>query len=351
LAKQEIKHKDGAVRWQSPSNIALIKYWGKKENQIPMNPSLSLTLKTSLSDTHLIYTLGKKSNHPVSFDFSFSGNEKKDFEEKIGKFLTSLLSEMPFLDEYHLRIFSSNTSPHSAGIASSASAMSALALCLVSMERDLGILSEDFLSRASHIARLGSGSASRSLYGCFCAWGKTPEIPESSDLFAYELNFPYHPHFDNLGDAILIIHSGKKKVSSRAGHALMFQNPFANARFEQAKRHFSLLLEILKTGNTRSFFNLIESEALSLHAMMMTSNPAYFLLHPETMKVIEIIQYFREQSGAGLGFTLDAGPNVHLLYLKKDESMVKEFIRDELLSHCENGAGLDDGMGHGPKKL
>jgi len=154
------------ITWRSPSNIALIKYWGKTAGQIPSNPSISFSLQAAYTET-LIEFSGGHQDTGVSLDFRFEGKENPKFQKRIAAFIDSVTGYFPSLNGLHLHIESSNSFPHSSGIASSASAMSALALCLVSLEKKLNGKLEfmnDFHQKASYIARLGSGSASRSIY-------------------------------------------------------------------------------------------------------------------------------------------------------------------------------------------
>jgi len=162
------------VGWRSPSNIALIKYWGKAGWQIPMNPSLSFTLSNAYTETVLLFKKKKVKNKKIEFLYLFEGNENYEFSDHIKKYLNNILSEFPFLADYYFRFESKNSFPHSAGIASSASSMSALALCLCSIELQINktVDSLGFYQKASHTARMGSGSASRSVYGGFNAWEK-----------------------------------------------------------------------------------------------------------------------------------------------------------------------------------
>ena len=111
------------------------------------------------------------------------------------------------------------------------------------------------------------------------------------------------------------------------------------------------LLEILESGDLNSFIDLIESEALMLHAMMLTSTPSFILMKPGTLGTIEKIRRFREETGIFCCFTLDAGANVHLLYLEQDINKIQEFIDTELVVFCENGKYICDGIGNGPERI
>jgi diphosphomevalonate decarboxylase len=343
----------GTIAWRSPSNIALIKYWGKKGFQISSNPSISMTLSDSYTETLVKY---RPSQNPgkISFDFFFEGEKKPQFGQKISTFLEAISDIFPFLKNFHLEIHSSNTFPHSAGIASSASAMSALALCLCSMEQQIaGDINEndDFFQKASNIARIGSGSASRSIYGGFVTWGKIDSLPETSDFYASPLKTSINPIFQNLRDTILIINKKEKAVSSRAGHGLMENHPFAEARITQAYQNLDELSVFLTNGDFDGFVKIVENEALTLHALMMASNPGYLLLQSGTLNVIRKISNFRKQTRTNIVFTLDAGPNVHLLYPERETKTVKDFIKNELLTDCDENKIIDDKLGEGPKKL
>src|SRR5690606_3451821 len=129
--------KEGRVTWIAPSNIALVKYWGKREEQIPANPSLSFTLDTSRTTTTLKFSKAETPAKDPVFELYFEGNKKENFKPKIRTFFNRIKTYCPYLWEYELVINSENSFPHSSGIASSASGMSALALCIMSMEKEL----------------------------------------------------------------------------------------------------------------------------------------------------------------------------------------------------------------------
>ena len=202
------------------------------------------------------------------------------------------------------------------------------------------------VKKTSFLARLGSGSACRSLYNGLVVWGKTDEVEGSSDLYA--VKYPdeeIHPIFKNFNDWVLLIHEGQKTVSSTVGHGLMNTNPYAERRFQEARENFVPLKEILKTGNLEKFITLVEHEALTLHAMMMMSEPAFILMKTGTMEVINKLWNYRKETGNPLFFTLDAGANVHLLFPENESSQaIKNFIETELLQHTQNGGVVKDVM-------
>ena len=343
----------GNSKWEAPSNIALIKYWGKYGSQYPQNPSLSFTLSKCVTQTTLAYRPLEDKQTGFSFDFSFEGNPTPSFHPKIESFLNRIEPYVPFVKNHHLSIQSNNSFPHSSGIASSASGMSALALGIMSLEKKANPEISDiyFLKKASFLARLGSGSAARSIQGPLVSWGVSDAFDGSSDLYGTAVSSQIHSVFKDYQDTILLIDKGQKKVSSTLGHDLMNGHPYASKRFEQALDNMSLLKEILTEGDLTSFISLVESEALTLHALMMVSQPYFILMHPNTLEVLNKVWAYRQEVKSSLCFTLDAGANVHLLYPKAESDTVLKFINQELAVFCQNGQFIEDQIGNGAKKL
>jgi diphosphomevalonate decarboxylase len=344
----------GQIIWRSPSNIAIIKYWGKHGRQLPRNPSISFTLSASFTDMALEYAPRETPGEDIELEFLFHDEPNEAFRAKILAFLESLKPVFPFLPELSLSIRSGNSFPHSAGIASSASSMSALALCLCSLEDTLlGTLGDPaaFDRKASEIARLGSGSACRSIFPYAAVWGATPDVKGSSDEYAVPAEDFLHPVFKSLHNDILIVSAGKKAVSSRAGHALMEGNPYAEPRYEQARGRLSRLLDVLRTGDLPEFGKIAEDEALTLHALMMCSDPSYMLMEPNSLEMIKRIRQYRADTGHPLCFTLDAGPNIHLLYPEEIIHEVRAFIDEQLKPLCANEWVIGDWVGEGPEEM
>ena len=339
---------------KSPSNLAIIKYWGKHGVQLPRNPSISFTLESAFTHTLLEYQPKNTSEDGIVLDFYFNDEPNEAFGNKVQKFLESLTDIFPFLNQLELTIRSKNSFPHSAGIASSASSMSAMALCLCSLEDELfETLGDDdqFDKKASFIARLGSGSACRSIYPGLALWGKNEKIEGSSDLYAIPYGENIHEIFKGFHDDILIASFAEKSVSSRAGHALMEGNAFAKPRYDQANERLLRLLDAMKAGDLETFGQITENEALTLHALMMASNPSYILMRPNTLKMIEILRQYRAETKHPIYFSLDAGPNLHLLYPEDIVHEVRPFIDSELAPLCENNIYIPDWVGNGPEQL
>jgi len=167
-------------------------------------------------------------------------------------------------------------------------------------------------------------------------WGKHEAISGSSDLFGVKYPNPVHENFKNYQDTILLVDKGEKQVSSTIGHNLMHGHPFAQERFAQAHKNLLDITAILKSGDLEAFIALVESEALTLHAMMMTSMPYFILMKPNTLEIINKIWNYRKISGSKVCFTLDAGANVHVLYPEHEAAQVLEFIKCESQAFCRS---------------
>ncbi len=342
----------GSFNYSAPSNIALVKYWGKKANQIPANPSISFTLNNCKTITKLSFEK-KNGTDGFSFDLLFEGKPKEDFKPKIQKFFERIEQYCSYLKHYHFTIDTKNTFPHSSGIASSASGMAALSMNIMALERALNpeMTDDYFYKKASFLARLGSGSASRSIKGSVICWGSHDEISGSSDLFGVEFPFTIHENFNNYQDTILLVDKGEKQVSSTIGHDLMHNHPYAERRFEQAHENLSKIKTVLQNGNLDDFITIVESEALTLHAMMMTSMPYFILMKPNTLEIINKIWKFRSDTKIPVCFTLDAGANVHVLYPENVVNEVLQFIKTELVGYCQNANYICDGIGKGSTEI
>lgn len=343
LAKASYIPASHQVSASCPSNIALIKYWGKYPQQMPANPSISYTLSQAKTDTVINFTSGV----PFQIETFLAGTSVPKFSEKIAQYFKSIEKYLPWILQGSYKIRTENTFPHSSGIASSASGFGAIAKALMQLDQHFSQTQEpeDFrLRKASFLARLGSGSACRSLYNGLVVWGETPVVEGSSDLYA--VKYPddkIHPIFREFNDWVLLIHEGQKAVSSTVGHGLMKTNPYAERRFQEAKENFIPLQHILETGDLPKFITLVEHEALTLHAMMMMSEPAFILMKTGTLEVINKVWSFRKETHLPLFFTLDAGANVHLLFPEDvSTERIKSFIETELKPHTQQGGIMKD---------
>ena len=301
------------------SNIALVKYWGKLDQQIPCNPSLSFTLKnciTSMKGTSIEFDR-------FGLEFSFNAQENSKFRDNI----LSRMKRLPIsLPNVKIKIESTNSFPHSSGIASSASSMS----CYVLILNDLLKLNLSS-SELSNYARLLSGSACRSLGPGFQSWGRVNYIQNSSDLYSSDVKV--HSVFKKLRDTVIIVDSNPKKISSTKGHESMVDHPYRDARYKQAKKNHQLMTNALIDGNWDDFNKITRIEAMSLHALMMSSLEPYFLLHPKSLEMINLID--QELGKKNVTYTMDAGANIHLIYDNSYHQKVKSFLHEHS-SHFED---------------
>jgi diphosphomevalonate decarboxylase len=338
-----------SVAWQSPSNIALVKYWGKRDGQFPATPSLSMTLAKAVTQTRIQVLAGEKALGLISVN----GDEKHPFMPKMQHLLQCMACEIPVLNNLAFTVATKNSFPHSTGIASSASGLSAFALCLIDVACEIlnaGISEEERLHMASYSSRMGSGSACRSVYGGFALWGETDSVTGSSDEFAIPVKDLVHPEMMQLHDAILVISGKPKSLPSTLGHRSMYGHPFFSGRIGQANQNLADVLQALASTDFERLSLLTETEALTLHALIMSASPGTMLMKPAT---VEAIHRVREARAGGLPvfFTLDAGANVHVMYPGNSVPIVEEFIRDALQPLCEDEQVIFDYCGNGPEKL
>lgn len=338
---------EGSVSWICPSNIAIVKYWGKHGRQLPNNPSVSFTLSNAHTETRMIFSPNETEN--FSIDFFLEGKLNEKFGERTQIYFSSIRDYFPFIENFNYSIESKNTFPHSSGIASSASGMGALAMCLCEMESIISGSKID-LNKASIVARLGSGSACRSIYPMMALWGETATVQGSSNEYAIPMD-NIHDVFKTYHDDILIISSGEKEVSSSVGHALMDNNIYAETRYKQAHNNIEKLIGILTNGDLEAFGEIAESEALTLHALMMCSKPSFILMQPQTLTMISKIRDYRKETKLPVYFTLDAGPNIHLLYPHEIKEQVERFVDSDLKRLCQDGLIIKDIVGNGPVRL
>ncbi len=326
----------------APSNIALVKYWGKFGRQYPMNPSISMTLKNCVTEMSFKVDRNKKEKGITNFLFENQASPK--FEKRLNDFLKSIEDLYPLGKELNLEIKSQNSFPHSAGIASSASAMAAFAAGLVHIESSLkNNIDKIDLQRVSELARIASGSACRSMIPNYAIWGETKmDIGSNEHGVSFE---NIHENFKSMNDSILIVSSEEKSVSSSLGHQLMHGHAFREARIEQAHENMRNMINAIATGDYDQFGEVLENDALTLHALMMTSYPSFILLKPNSLAIIEKIRILRNEHKIPMYFTIDAGPNIHLLYPDSIKDKATKFIEQDLMPFCTNV--IHDRIGNG----
>ncbi len=278
-------------------NIAFIKYWGncEPEARIPANGSLSMNLG------------GLETRTQVTFDPHLDGDRlilngaltHGLALERVSAFL-DLVRRKAGIESY-ARVESENNFPMGVGIASSASAFAALALAA---SRAAGLeLSEIELSR---LARRGSGSACRSVPGGFVEWQVAGCEADSAGV-----SLAPPEHWD-LVDCITILSEGHKEVGSSEGHDLAYTSPLQVARVADAPRRLEICRQAILERDFPTFAEIIELDSNLMHAVMMTSTPRLLYWQPATLTVMAAVARWR-RSGIPAAYTIDAGPNVHVI--------------------------------------
>jgi diphosphomevalonate decarboxylase len=292
------------------SNIATIKYWGNIDDtlRLPANGSLSMNLA------------GLQTYTTVTFDPAFNADSALlDGKESEGAALARIAGHLDHLrklagQSMFARVESSSNFPTGAGIASSASAFSALTLAVAGA---LGLtLTERQLSA---IARLGSGSASRSVPSGFVEWHAASTHEES-----YAESIASADHWP-LMDVVALVNKGHKATGSTEGHRLAASSPLQTARVADAPRRLKLCREAILDRDFQKFADVVEQDSDIMHAVMMTGKPALFYWQPTTLAVMEAVRELRNQ-GVAVCYTIDAGPNVHCLCLASDVAQVQHTI-------------------------
>lgn len=288
-------------------NIAFIKYWGNKDQdlRIPANGSLSMNLKELETRTR------------VSFDPSLAGDqlilngipEEGAALQRVSKMLNRIRNIVEF--NTFANVESENNFPTGAGIASSASAFAALS-CAASSAAGLS-LSERELSR---LARTGSGSASRSIPEGYVEWQAGTDYESS-----YAYSIAGADHWD-LVDLIALISKEHKETGSSLGHTMADKSPIQGARVKDANRRLEICRKALLERDFTVFADIVEQDCNLMHAVMMTSDPPLYYWLPGTLEVMRAVQTWRRQ-GLPVCYTIDAGPNVHLICPSKEADKVK----------------------------
>ena len=295
---------------KSLANIALIKYWGKKDEalRLPLNNSISVNLSGAFSLTTVEFSPQLRKDRIEMVGEEIGEKEKERIIEHLDR-----VREMAKI-EFRARVKTKNNFPKGAGVASSASGFSALSLA-AARAAGLKLSSKE----VSILARLGSGSACRSVPDGFVEWKKGSS---SSSSYAYSL---YPPGYWDLVDLVVLVSAQVKKVSSTKGHSVVKSSPFAQARTKGVSQRLRKIKKALKEKDFTLLGETIEEEALNMHAVMMTSSPSLLYWSPKTLELMLAIRNWREE-GLESYFTLDAGPTVHLICQKKEKKLILSMI-------------------------
>ena len=294
----------------APVNIALCKYWGKRDPilNLPVTSSLSLSLGKHGTKTDISMIDGPKdeillNDQPVAND--------SQFYKRLVDYLNIIRQD----NQHVYRISTYNNVATAAGLASSASGFAALVKALDKLykwqldERSLSIL-----------ARLGSGSACRSIYDGFVFWQRG-EAPDGSDSYA----LPVDEKWSDLCMAIINVSKKEKAISSRQAMAdTVKSSPLYKYWPERVNEDIETVREAIRQKDFRLFGETVENNALTMHATMMTAIPPIIYWLPDSIACIHKVHKLRQEAAIAVYLTMDAGPNVKLLFLEQDESHIKE---------------------------
>jgi diphosphomevalonate decarboxylase len=293
-------------------NIALIKYWGNRDQRLrlPSNDSLSFNLGDLRTTTTVEFDT-QLERDDVSIDERPAGDQAY---ERVCRHLDRIADSecAPLLHtgaRCRARVTSSNTFPMGVGIASSASGFAALTLATCAA---LGLHKSE--AELSSLARLGSGSACRSVPGGYVAWHESHAVSIAP------------PQHWNLVDVIAIISERHKSVGSTEGHALAHTSPLQAARVTDTPRRYELCQRAILDCDFATLAETIEQDALMMHAVIMTSHPSIIYWEPTTLNIINTVRQLRAD-GLSVAFTIDAGPNVHCICEPRALKQVKQALR------------------------
>ena len=297
---------------KSPANIAFIKYWGKKDSglNLPMNDSISMNLSDCVTAS------------TVEFNPDFEKDKVTINRKRIsGKSLDRVINILDLVRKNSKTrakalVVSENNFPTSAGIASSASAFSALALA-ASKAAGLNLSDREL----SILARRGSGSACRSVGDGFIYWHKG-----QSDGTSYARPIAGPDHWD-IRDIVAVVSGESKKTSSTQGHEAAFSSPYYRVRQKLLPKRIAAMKKAIMEKDFESFGEILETEAVDLHVIAMTSRPPIFYWNEGTILIMRKLVEWRQQ-GLKAFFTMDAGANVHVLCEAKNEKEMERRLKN-----------------------
>lgn len=313
----------------APSNIAFIKYWGKKNEvlRLPENGSVSTNLSNLLTTTTVEFSSKFKKDEVV-----IDGKEDEKEQSRVIKHLDRIRKLAKIKNS--AKVISQNNFPTSTGLSSSASGFAALTVAAASAaglnlsEKELSIL-----------ARQGSGSACRSIPDGFVEWldGDTNETSYAVSLFPAD--------YWDIVDVVAVVSKDKKDVPTTKGHKLAASSPFFETRLKKIKDKIAKIKKLIRKRNFKEFGELIEAEALELHAIMLTSTPSLLYWLPGTVRIMRLVRKLRNE-GLSVYFTVNTGQDIHLIVEGKNvDTLVKklkevEGVKNVIINKPSKGARL-----------
>jgi len=293
-------------------NIAFIKYWGNKDDalRIPANSSLSMNLDGLFTETSVHF------DQQLCTDELNINNQKIIGKplERVSQFLDTIRSLAK--KDLFASINSKSNFPQGVGIASSASAFAALALA---GSRAIGLKLN--IKDLSRLARRGSGSACRSIPSGFVEWNAG-----ESDHDSFAFSVAEFKHW-NITDLIAVIDETHKEIGSSQGHQIASSSPLQRCRISDVNRRLKICKKAINDKDFEKFANVVELDSNLLHAVMMTSTPALFYWQAGTLEIMQEVREWRKE-GLAVCYTIDAGPNVHIICEKKDAETISERLKN-----------------------
>lgn len=290
----------------APSNIAFIKYWGRKDEvlRLPENGSLSMNLSGLQTTTTVEF-----SPEFIKDSVEINGTQESNEGSRAIKHLDRVRTIAKI--SHFAKVITKNNFPIGTGLSSSASGFAALTVAAASAaglklsEKDLSIL-----------ARQGSGSACRSIADGFVEWvdGDTSDSSYSKSL--------YPANYWDLADVVAVVSEGRKDVATSDGQKLIGSSPFFSVRKSHIQEKLQLAKKLLFEKNFPKFGELIEAEALELHAIMLTSRPSLIYWTPGTLSIMKLTKKWRKE-GIPVYFTINTGQDIHLICEQKSVEQVK----------------------------
>jgi len=315
----------------APTNIAFIKYWGRKDEvlRLPTNGSVSMNLSNLFTTTTVAFDSTYKKDD-IMIDDKIIETESARVSKQLDR-----IRNLAHISSY-AKVVSSNNFPSSTGLSSSASGFAALTVAAAAAA-GLSLSKKEL----SILARQGSGSACRSIPDGFVEWldGNTSDTSYAKSIFPAN-------HWD-IVDVVVVVSSERKDVPTSEGQKRVGTSPFMSTRLNHMSEKIVRCKEYIKNKNFKSFGELIESEALELHAIMLTSQPSLIYWLPATIRVMKLVKKWRSE-GFPVYFTVNTGQDIHLICEKKDALNLKEKlktvqeIKKIIVSHPSCGALLTD---------
>lgn len=307
------------MKWQAtaPSNIALIKYMGKSNGELnlPSNASLSYTLNNLISTVELELTTDQKDIWQP-----FSDSETTLSEKEQTRFINHLnFLKVLFKIDHHFIIRSKNNFPAGCGLASSASSFAALTKCAANAFKELNSETFNHLEIStqtfSSLSRRGSGSSCRSFYSPWALWRD-----DKADAIAL-------PYSELIHHTIVVSHQ-KKLISSSAAHYQVTTSSLFHGRAERAEQRLNQLMQCFIQKDWQNAFVICWQEFWDMHALFETCATPFGYLTPESLAVLNYLRDYWKVNQDGPLVTMDAGPNVHLLFRPEQTTMINQILTE-----------------------